>query len=65
MTTPMNTWPLYQDDYLKPEDDGDEIGTEELENELPMVNTDQFRLGTVIQRLSGDLYGQLLLNAET
>ena len=61
----MDTWPPYPDDPLRQEDDTDEVATEELENELPMVVTDQFPLATVIQRLAGDLYGQLLLNAET
>ena len=61
----MDTWPPYLDDQLKQEDEQDEILTEELENELPVVDKDQFRLSTVVQRLAGDLYGQLLLNAET
>ena len=61
----MDTWLPYPDENLKQEDNIDEITTEELENELPMVVTDQFPLATVIQRLAGDLYGQLLLNAET
>lgn len=61
----MDTWPPYPDDHLRQEDDTDEVVTDELENELPMVVTDQFSLATVIQRLAGDLYGQLLLNAET
>jgi len=61
----MDTWTPYPDDYLKQEDGTDEMATEELENELPKVDTDQFPLATVIQRLAGDLYGNLLLNAET
>lgn len=61
----MDTWPPYPDDHLKQEYDIDEVAAEELENELPMVVTDQFPLATVVQRLAGDLYGQLLLNAET
>lgn len=65
MTSTMDTWPPYPDDHLKLEDATDEMATEELENELPKVDTDQFPLATVIQRLAGDLYGHLLLNAET
>jgi hypothetical protein len=65
MASTMDTGPLYPDDYLQQEDDKDEMAMEELENELPKVVTDQFSLATVIQRLAGDLYGQLLLNAET
>ena len=61
----MDTWTPYPDDYLKQEDGTDEMEIEELENELPMVVTDQFSLATVIQRLAGGLYGDLLLNAET
>lgn len=65
MTSAMDTWP-YPEDHLTQEDDADEEAIEEFdENELPMVVTDQFPLATVIQRLAGDLYGQLLLNAET
>ena len=65
MTSTMDTWPPYQDDYLKQDDSTEDMATEELENELPKVVTDQFALATVIQRLAGDLYGHLLLNAET
>ena len=65
MTSTMDTWPPYPDDHLNQEYDIDEVAAEELENELPMVVTDQFPLATVVQRLAGDLYGQLLLNAET
>lgn len=65
MTSTMDTWPPYPDDNLKQEDDTDDMVTDELENELPKVVTDQFSLATVVQRLAGDLYGHLLLNAET
>lgn len=65
MTSTMDTWTPYPDDYLKQEDGTDEMEIEELENELPRVVTDQFSLATVIQRLAGRLYGDLLLNAET